>query len=117
MKLAKIFTAVALSALMFSSHSFAETTSGSLHVGQNLRTGDIMINNITTWKSNGTPEGDALAKKCNELEKKRVDKYVEKEKYFLEHKNTYEKSKKYAQLVQEKKDMTKNMVKEGCFKE
>ena len=111
MKLAKI-TAIGLSALMFSFNSFA-ATSGLLDVGFNGRTGELIVHNITTWKSNGTAESDALAKKCNALEKKRVDKYVERKKYVLEHGvNTY----KYKQLLQESKDMSKNMVKEGCFK-
>lgn len=118
MKFTKIFSMTVLLSILLSGNVFAkELTSGSLSVHYNVLEGALKIYNKAVFKGNGTPEGDAFAKKCNDLEQKRVDKYVENEKHFLKQRpNDPKQIAQGRKLLQEMGAMSKNMVKEGCFK-
>lgn len=120
MKFAKIFSVTVLLSVLLSTNVFAkELTSESLSVHYNESEGAFKIYNKAVFKGNGTPEGDAFAKKCNTLEQKRVDKYVEEKKYSIEHIGLSHKPDQLAhakKLYQECIEMDKKMVKEGCFK-
>ena len=112
MKFTKIFSMTVLLSVLLSTNVFAkELNSYSLTV----------VYNKAVFKGNGTPEGNAFAKKCNELEQKRVDKAIEDEKYSLEHSGMINddnpKILAHARkLHQEVGVLSKKMVKEGCFK-
>ena len=122
MKFTKIFSVTALLSILLSGNVFAqELTSGSLSVHYNESEGAFKIYRKAVFKGNGTPEGDAFAKKCNTLEQKRVDKYIESKKYSLEHPDRYRlnNAKQIAhgkKLHQECIEMDEKMVKEGCFR-
>ena len=128
MKFTKIFSMTALLSVLLSTNVFAkELSSSSLGVVYNESEGALKIYNKAVFKGNGTPEGNAFAKKCNELEQKRVDKYVESKKYDLEHRHQLgminsvkpEYAKIFAharKLHQECRTLSEKMVKEGCFR-
>ena len=122
MKFTKIFSMTVLLSVLLSTNVFAkDLTSGSLSVHYNVLEGALKIYNKAVFKGNGTPEGNAFAKKCNELEQKRVDKAIEDEKYSLEHSGMINddnpKILAHARkLHQEVGVLSKKMVKEGCFK-
>ena len=120
MKLAKIFSVTVLLSVLLSTNVFAkELTSNSLNVVYNESEGAFKIYRKAVFKGNGTPEGDAFAKKCNTLEQKRVDKYIELKKYNIEHRDQPMNPKQLAhakKLRQEGRAMSENMVKEGCFR-
>lgn len=120
MKLAKIFSVTALLSILLSGNVFAqELTSGSLNVVYNESEGAFKIYRKAVFKGNGTPQGDAFAKKCNTLEQNRIDKRIEREKYNIEHRDQPMNPKQLAhakKLYQESRAMSEKMVKEGCFK-
>ena len=120
MKFTKIFSMAALLSVLLSTNVFAkELTSGSLNVLYNESEGAFKIYRKAVFKGNGTPEGNAFAKKCNDLEQKRIDKHIEYEKFRIAHPNRSENPKLSAhskKLYQEIRTMGENMVKEGCFK-
>lgn len=122
MKFTKIFSMAALLSVLLSTNVFAkELTSNSLNVLYNESEGAFKIYRKAVFKGNGTPEGNAFAKKCNDLEQKRIDKRIEERKYDLEHRGMINSknpkilahSKK---LDQEGRALSEKMVKEGCFK-
>lgn len=121
MKFTKIFSMTVLLSILLSGNVFAkELTSGSLSVHYNVLEGALKIYNKAVFKGNGTPKGDAFAKKCNDLEQKRVDKYVEYEKHIINtpelNKMSEAQKKKGKSLVQERRALSEKMVKEGCFR-
>ena len=120
MKFTKIFSVTVLLSVLLSTNVFAkELTSNSLNVVYNESEGAFKIYRKAVFKGNGTPEGDAFAKKCNTLEQKRVDKYIELKKYNIEHRDQPMNPKQLAhakKLRQEGRAMSENMVKEGCFR-
>ena len=120
MKFTKIFSVTVLLSVLLSTNVFAkELTSESLSVHYNESEGAFKIYNKAVFKGNGTPEGDAFAKKCNTLEQKRIDKHIEYEKFRIAHPNRSKNPKLLAhgkKLRQEIITMDENMVKEGCFK-
>lgn len=117
MKLAKIFSVTALLSILLSGNVFAqELTTNSLNVVYNESEGAFKIYRKAVFKGNGTPEGDAFAKKCNTLEQKRVDKYIEYNKYRLEHQDQSYNLAHAKKLRQECKELSEKMVKEGCFR-
>lgn len=120
MKFTKIFSVTALLSILLSGNVFAkELTSESLSVHYNESEGAFKIYNKAVFKGNGTPEGNAFAKKCNDLEQKRIDKHIEYKKFRIAHPNRSENPKLLAhgkKLRQEIITMDENMVKEGCFK-
>ena len=121
MKFTKIFSMAALLSVLLSTNVFAkELTSGSLSVHYNVLEGAFKIYNKAVFKGNGTPEGDAFAKKCNNLEQKRIDKHIEYEKYIMNtpelNKMSEAQKKKSKSLFQERRALSEKMVKEGCFR-
>lgn len=121
MKFTKIFSMAALLSVLLSTNVFAkELTSGSLSVHYNVLEGAFKIYNKAVFKGNGTPEGDAFAKKCNNLEQKRIDKHIEYEKYIMNtpelNKMSEAQKKKSKSLFQERRTLSEKMVKEGCFR-
>lgn len=120
MKFTKIFSMTVLLSVLLSTNVFAkELTSNSLNVVYNESEGAFKIYRKAVFKGNGTPEGNAFAKKCNDLEQKRIDKRIELEKYHIEHPGQPNNPKLIAhgrKLRQESGALSEKMVKEGCFR-